>query len=108
MLPHVVRRVSVGFLLARLVLIDGGRNHHAAPGVHKVVRHEPWDLADERDKALLDPPRDLLRLRDALVPPYCCVHSIAPSAAPAAPGRVPTCHGVVCRQAPSSPRSTVA
>src|SRR5918912_3897323 len=76
MLAHIVRRVSVGFLLARLVLIDGGRNHHAAPGVDKVVRHEPSDLADERDKALLPPPRDLLRIRDALVPAYCCVHSL--------------------------------
>src|SRR5919199_3379097 len=74
--PHIVRRVSVGFLLARLVLIDGGRNHHAAPGVDKVVRHEPSDLADEWDKALLHPPRDLLRIRDALVPTYCCIHNV--------------------------------
>src|ERR671936_264981 len=76
MLPHIVRRSSVGFLLARLVLIDAGRNHHTAPGVDKVVRHEPWDLADERDKALLPPPPGLLRIRDALVPAYCCVHNV--------------------------------
>jgi hypothetical protein len=51
-LADKVRGSSVRFLRPSLVLKDARRHHHAVSGVDPVVRHEPWDLADDRQKAL--------------------------------------------------------
>src|ERR671911_2451836 len=74
MLCHELSCNKGRLLLSILMLKDAGCNHYAVPGVDKVVSHEPRHFADDGHK-VLGHLRHLLRVSNALVAPYCNVHS---------------------------------
>src|ERR671910_1926716 len=77
MFSHELSCHKGGLLLSVLMLEDAGCNHYPVPGVHKVVSHESWHLADDGHKAFLAHLGHLLGVSYALVAPHCNVHSFS-------------------------------
>src|SRR5919107_873921 len=96
MLPHELSSPPVRLLLTGRVLKDAGRNHHTVSGIGKVVIHEPWDFADNGQKALIHNPRHFARVGHTLVAPYRSVHSFCATSFPTLPhgAFVPTLTGI--------------
>src|SRR5688572_2427260 len=78
MLPHKLSSPPVRLLLTGGVLKDAGRNHHTVSAIDDVVIHEPFDFADNGQKALIHKPRHLAGVSHTLVAPYRCVHRLPP------------------------------
>src|ERR671916_1000646 len=75
MLPYVLSSPPARLLRTGLVLKDAGRKHHTLTGIDEVVIHEPFDFADNGQKALVRNPRHFARVGHTLVAPYRHVHS---------------------------------
>src|SRR5215208_465448 len=77
MLLHKLSCHKGRLLLSSLVLKDADPNQYAVPGVDCVVSHKSRQFADDGHKAFLGHLCHLLRVSDALEPPYCNVHSFS-------------------------------
>src|SRR3712207_5456651 len=74
MLPYVLSSPPARLLRTGLVLKDAGRKHHTLSGIDEVVIHEPFDFADNGQKALIHLPNHFACVGHALVAPYRYVH----------------------------------
>src|ERR671916_1190549 len=93
MLPYVLSSPPARLLRTSLVLKDAGRKHHTLSGIDEVVIHEPFDFADNGQKALIHLPRHLAGVGHALVAPDRYVHSFTPPPFPKGRGLpAPPCY----------------
>src|ERR671920_1403801 len=74
MLPYVLSSPPARLLRPGLVLKDADRKQHTFSGIDEGVIHEPFDLADNGQKALIHVPNHFARVGHALVAPYRYVH----------------------------------
>ena len=74
MLPHELSSPPVRLLLTRRVLKDAGRNDDTVSGIAELVIYEPFDFADNGQKALINKPRNFAGVGHTLVAPYRHVH----------------------------------
>src|SRR5919112_1807505 len=78
MLPNVLSSPPARLLRTSLVLKDAGRKHHTVSGIDEVVIHEPFDFADNGQKALIHLPGHFAGVGHSFVAPYRYVHSFTP------------------------------
>ncbi len=76
MLPHKLSSPPVRLLLTGGVLKDARRNQHTVSAIDDVVIHEPFDFADNGQKALIHKLRHFSHVGHPLVAPYRCVHRL--------------------------------